>query len=197
MADSPEQVEVNGISYSPVAFEEFASHTKYSLFGVPRYRWSNKQVAILGTFSTRRLTFTRNDFARIDRIMGYYAYLKPPSGGDAGPCISLAPAFDDAAWARAGRDWSAFSASNGAADHAPRFFFLGTILFDRGVFRSHHLALDTILFANSHSGDPAIPEPGVIKPTRDIEPERKIDVATPPSIKVSVPNEPFADDPGI
>jgi hypothetical protein len=191
MADPRQQVEFNGISYSPVTFEEFASHTKYSLFGVPRYRWSDKQVAILGTFSTRSLTFTRKDFARLDRTMGNYAFLKPPGGGDAGPCISLAPAFDDAAWARSGRDWEAFRASNGAADHAPRFFFLGTILFDRSVFRSHHLALDTILFANSHSGDPVLPEPTSFKAGR------KIDVATPPSLKVSVPNEPIAEDPGI
>ena len=113
-------------------------------------------MVILATFSTRRLTFTRKDFARVDKTMGHYAHLKPPSGGEAGPCISLAPAFDDAAWVRSGRDWEAFSAGN--ADHLPRFFFLGTILFDRSVFRSHHLALDTILFANSHSGDPALPE---------------------------------------
>ncbi len=191
MAEPRQQVELNGISYSPLAFEDFAGHTKYSLFGVPRYKWSGKPVAILGTFSTRRLTFTRKDFGRIDATMGYYAYLKPPSGGDAGPCMSLAPAFDDAAWARAGRNWEAFSAGNGAADHAPRFFFLGTILFDRSVFRSHHLALDTILFANSHSGDPAAPDPLSIKA------ERSYDVATPPSIKVSVPNDPFGSEPGV
>ncbi len=192
MADPRQQVEINGISYSPVTFEEFASHTKYSLFGVPRYRWSDKQVAIIATFSSSRLTFTRKDFARIDRIMGYYAFLKPPSGGDAGPAISLGPAFDDRAWARCKTDWEAYSSTNGAADHAPRFLFLGTILFDRGVFRSHHLALDTILFANSHSGDPVLPEPSGITPAR------KIDVTTPAaSIKVSVPSESLSDDPGI
>jgi hypothetical protein len=191
MADSPQHVEVKGISYSPVTFEDFARNTKYSLFGVPRYRWSDKQVAILATFSTRKLTFTRKDFARIDATMGYFAYLKPPGGGEAGPCISMAHAFDDAAWARSGRDWEAFSATNGAADHLPRFFFLGTILFNKAVFRSHHLALDTILFANSHSGDPVMPAPSSIKA------EPAYDVATPASIKVRVPNDPTAIDPGL
>jgi hypothetical protein len=186
-----QQVELNGTSYSPVTFEDFARATKYSLFGVPRYRWSGKQVAILATFSTSKLTFTRKDFARVDSTMGYYAYLKPPSGGEAGPCISLAPAFDDAAWAKAGRDWQAFSAGNGAGEHLPRFFFLGTIFFDKAVFRSHHLALDTILFASSHSGDAALPDPVSIKA------EPAYDVATPSSIKVRVPNEPLASDPGL
>jgi hypothetical protein len=183
------QVELNGTSYFPVTFEDFARATKYSLFGVPRYRWSGKPVAILATFSTRKLTFTRTDFARIDKIMGYYAYLKPPSGGEAGPCISLAPAFDDSAWANAGREWQAFSA--GAGEHLPRFFFLGTILFDKGVFRSHHLALDTILFANSHTGDSSLPDPLSIKA------EPACDAATPASIKVRVPDETMASDPGI
>jgi hypothetical protein len=191
MAEPRQQVEVNGIPYSPVTFDEFASHTKYSLFGVPRYRWTDKQVAILATFSTRKLTFTRKDFARIEKSMGFHAFMKPPGGGDAGPCISMAPAFDDAAWARAGREWEAFSAKNGAADHAPRFFFLGVIIFDKSVFRSHYLALDTILFANSHSGDPALPDLSSVRPAP------KIDVASPQPIKVSVPNEPLADDPGI
>jgi hypothetical protein len=158
MSEAREQIEVNGIQYSPVTFEEFASHTKYSLFGVPRYRWSGKAVAILGTFSTRKLSYTRNDFARFDRTMGPYAHLKPPSGGDAGPSIALGPAFDDGAWSACKREWEAFSAQNGAVDSVPRFHFLGTIIFDKKVFRSHYLALDTILFANSHSGDPVLPD---------------------------------------
>jgi hypothetical protein len=190
MADPQQHVEVNGISYSLVSFDDFARSTKYSLFGVPRYRWSDKQVAILATFSTRNLTFTRKDFARIDKTMGYFAYLKPPSGGEAGPCISLSPTFDDAAWARSGRDWEAYSAGNGAGDHAPRFFFLGAILFDRNVFRSHHLALDAILFAKSHSGDPVLPD------ASGIAAARKIDVATPPPLKTSAPSSPFVIDPG-
>ena len=73
MAAPRQQVELNGIHYSPVTFEEFAAHTKYSLFGVPRYRWSDESVVILATFSTRRLTFTRKDFARTDKTMGHYA----------------------------------------------------------------------------------------------------------------------------
>jgi hypothetical protein len=191
MADPKQHVEANGISYSPVTFDDFARHTKYSLFGVPRYRWSDQQVAVVATFSTRRLTFTRKDFARLDPTMGYFAYLKPPSGGEAGPCISLSPTFDDAAWARSGRDWEAFSSQNGASDHMPRFLFLGTILFDRSVFRSHHLALDTILFANSHSGDPILPD------ALSLKTGRAYDVATPATIKVSVPNDPVSIDPGI
>jgi hypothetical protein len=191
MAAPRQQVEFNGTSYSPVTFEEFAAQTKYSLFGVPRYRWSNEPVVILATFSKRKLTFTRKDFARMDKTMGYYAHLKPPSWGEAGPCISLAPAFDDAAWARSGRDWEAFCAGNDVSEHAPRFFFLGTILFDKSVFRSHHLALDTILFANSHSGDPVLPDPLSVKAGRGH------DLETPPSIKVRVPNDPVASDPGL
>ena len=158
MGEPLQQVDFNGIQYSPITFEEFAGHTKYSLFGVPRYRWSDKPVVILGTFSTRPLTYTRKDFARFDRQMGHFAYLKPPGGGEAGPSISVGPAFDDAAWNKCKTLWQAYSTStNGAADSIPRFFFLGTIVFDRKVFRSHYLALDTILFANSHAADPAIP----------------------------------------
>ena len=90
--------------------------------------------------------------------MGHFAYLKPPSGGDAGPSISLGPALDDAAWNKCKTLWQAYSArTGGAEDSVPRLFFLGTIIFDRKVFRSHYLALDTILFANSHAADPAIP----------------------------------------
>jgi hypothetical protein len=48
--------------------------------------------------------------------------------------------------------WQVYSRSTeGAGDSIPRFFFLGTIIFDRQVFRSQYLALDTILFANSHA----------------------------------------------
>lgn len=90
--------------------------------------------------------------------MGHFAYLKAPSGGDARPSISLGPAFDDAAWNKCKTLWQAYSArTGGAEDLIPRFFFLGTIIFDKKVFRSHYLALDTILFANSHDADPAIP----------------------------------------
>ena len=92
MGEPLQQVDFNGIQYSPITFEEFAGHTKYSLFGVPRYRWTDKPVVILGTFSTRQLTYTRKDFTRFDRQMGHFAYLKPPSGGEAGPSISLGPA---------------------------------------------------------------------------------------------------------
>jgi hypothetical protein len=158
MAEPHQQVEINGVPYSPVTFEDFASHTKYSLFGVPRYRWSNKQVGILATFSTKNLTFSRKDFARFDKTMGNFAYLKPPSGGDAGPCIAPAPAFDDRSWGVAGAHWEAFSAGNGGGELVPRFFFLGTIIFDRSVFRSHYVALDAIHFAGSHSGETALPE---------------------------------------
>jgi len=70
MGERVQQVDFNGIQYSPITFEEFAGHTKYSLFGVPRYRWADKPVAILGTFSARNLTFTRKDFSRTDRQMG-------------------------------------------------------------------------------------------------------------------------------
>ncbi len=45
MAEPRQQVEIDGVHYLPVTFEEFAGHTKYSLVGVPRYRWSDKQVA--------------------------------------------------------------------------------------------------------------------------------------------------------
>lgn len=154
-----QQIEFNGVQYSPVTFEEFATHTKYSLFGVPRYRWSDKPVVILATFSSRNLTFTRRDFSRIDKYIGAHAFLKPPAGGEAGPSIAPGPEFDDVAWNRCKTYWDAFSASNGVAEHPPRFFFLGTIMFDRKVFRSHYLALDTIQFANSHAGDPVMPEP--------------------------------------
>jgi hypothetical protein len=158
MVEPVQQVDFNGIQYSPITFEEFAGHTKYSLVGVPRYRWSNKPVVILATFSTRPLTYTRKDFRRHDRQMGDFAYLKPPSGGEAGPSISIGPAFDDAAWNKCKTLWQVYSSSVGGAEDAiPRFFFLGTIIFDRKVFRSHYLALDTILFANSHAADPAIP----------------------------------------
>ncbi len=95
------------------------------------------------------MTFTRKDFARFDKTMGAFAYLKPPSGGDAGPCIALAPAFDDRSWGNAGAHWEAYRAGNGAAECNPRFFFLGTIVFDRGVFRSHYVALDAIYFAGT------------------------------------------------
>ncbi len=158
MAEPRQHVEIDGVHYSPVTFEEFAGHTKYSLFGVPRYRWSDKPVGILATFSTKKLTFTRKDFGRFDKTMGAFAYLKPPSGGDAGPCMALAPAFDDRSWGAAGAHWEAYSAGNGAAEFSPRFFFLGTIVFDRGVFRSHYLALDAIHFAGSHSGETVLPE---------------------------------------
>ncbi len=163
MVEPVQQVDFNGIQYSPITFEEFAGHTKYSLFGVPRYRWSDKPVLILGTLSTRSLTFTRNDFARIDKQMGPFAYLKPPSGGEAGPSVSLGPVFDDAAWKKCKTLWEVYRDNTpGAADSIPRFHFLGTIIFDRKVFRSHYLALDTILFANSHAADPVIPHPSSI-----------------------------------
>ncbi len=158
MGEPVQPIEFNGIEYSPITFEEFAGHTKYSLFGVPRYRWSDKPVAILATFSTRNLTFTRKDFSRIDKQMGNFAYLKPPSRGDAGPSIAPGPAFDDAAWNKCKTVWQVYNTSIGGTEDAiPRFFFLGTIVFDRRVFRSHYLALDTILFANSHAADPVIP----------------------------------------
>jgi hypothetical protein len=153
-----QQVEFNGIQYSPITFEEFAGHTKYSLFGVPRYRFAGKPVAILGTFSTRNLTFTRKDFARVDRYLGSYAYLKPPSGGEAGPSMSIGPAFDDAGWSKCRTLWDVYKAKNGGAE-IPRLYFLGTIIFERKVFRSHYLELDTILFADSHAGDPVLPDP--------------------------------------
>ena len=125
MGEPLQQMDFNGIQYSPITFEEFAGHTKYSLFGVPRYRWTDKPVVILGTFSTRQLTYTRKDFGRFDRQMGHFAYLKPPSGGDAGPSIALGPAFDDAAWTKCKTLWQVYSASNeGAGDSIPRFFFL-------------------------------------------------------------------------
>jgi hypothetical protein len=155
-------IEFNGIQYSPITFEEFASHTKYSIFGVPRYKWSNESVIVLATFSSRNLSFTRKDFSRADKTMGQYAFLKPPSGGDAGPSISMGPAFDDAAWNKCKSQWESYRVSNGGAEFAPRFYFLGRILFDRSVFRSHYLELDTILFANSHAGDPVVPEPSSI-----------------------------------
>jgi hypothetical protein len=158
MGEPVQKVDFNGIRYSPIMFEEFAGHTKYSLFGVPRFRWTDKPVLILVTFSTRNLTYTRKDFARFDRQMGHFAYLKPPGGGDAGPSISLGPAFVDAAWSKCKTLWKIYSASTqGAENSVPRYFFPGTIIFDRKVFRSHYLALDTILFANSHAADPAIP----------------------------------------
>ena len=160
MSKPVQQIEFSGIHYSPITFEEFASHTKYSLFGVPRYRWTDKPVMILGTFSTRNLSYTRNDFARFDKQMGQFAYLKPPAGGEAGPAISLGPTFDDAAWNKCKTLWHAYKTHIADAGNSiPRFFFLGTIIFDRKVFRSHYLALDTILFANSHAADPAIPNP--------------------------------------
>ena len=160
MGEPIQPVDFNGIQYSPIPFEEFAGHTKYSLIGVPRYRWTDKPVMILATFSTRNLTYTRKDFARFDRQMGHFAYLKPPRGGEAGPSISLGPQFDDPAWSKCKTLWQAYKAGlTGAEDPIPRFFFLGTIIFDRKVFRSHYLALDTILFANSHAADPEIPHP--------------------------------------
>ncbi len=126
MVEPRQQVECNGIQYSPVAFEEFAGHTKYSLFGVPRYRWSDKPVAILATFSTRNLTFTRKDFARIDRLTGNFAYLKPPVGGEAGPMMALGPAFDDAAWSKCKTLWQVYRTGiEGHEDPIPRFFSLG------------------------------------------------------------------------
>lgn len=165
MVEPRQQVEFNGIQYSPVTFEEFAGHTRYSLVGVPRYRWSDKPVAILATFSGRKLTFTRQDFARIDRQTGNFAYLKPPGGGEAGPMMSLGPAFDDAAWHKCKTLWQVYSTSiEGHENPIPRFLFLGTIIFDRKVFRSHYLALDSILFANSHAGDPVLPDPLAIVP---------------------------------
>ncbi len=163
MVEPVQKVDFNGTQYSPITFEEFAGHTKYSLVGVPRYRWTDKPVLILGTFSARNLTFTRKDFARSDRYMGNFAYLKPPSGGEAGPSITLGPVFDDAGWNKCKTLWHAYSASTGGAENSiPRFFFLGTIIFDRKVFRSHYLALDTILFANSHAADPVIPHPSSV-----------------------------------
>ncbi len=188
-----EPVDFNGIQYSPITFEEFASHTKYSLFGVPRYRWSDKPVVILATFSTRNLGFTRKDFARFDKQMGAFAYLKPPSGGEAGPAMSLGAAFDDAAWSKCKTLWQVYRTSTaGAEDSIPRFFFFGTIFFDRGVFRSHYLALDTILFANSHAADPVLPHHSSLpelKAGRDDDGEGR-----PISIKKV---DPFALDPGI
>ena len=159
MVEPRQQVEFNGIKYSPITFEEFAGHTKYSLFGVPRYRWTDKPVVILATFSTKSLTYTRRDFSRIDRYMGNFAYLKPPSGGEAGPSMSLGHAFDDAAWSKCRILWDDYQAQNGVGDSIPRFYFFGTIIFERKVFRSHYLALDTILFADSHAGDPVLPDP--------------------------------------
>jgi len=153
-AVSVDPYEVNGVKYSPVTFAEFAAHTKYSLFGVPRYKWSGKQVVILSTLSIRNLSFTRRDFGRNHETMGEYAYLKPPSGGEAGPCTALGPVFDDATWAKAGEEWQAFLAAQGASDLIPRLYFYGTIIFDRKVFRSHYLALDAIRFAGSHAGEP-------------------------------------------
>ncbi len=192
MGEPVKPIEFNGIEYSPITFEDFAGHTKYSLFGVPRYRWSDKAVAVLATFSTRTLTFTRKDFARTDKQMGNFAYLKPPSGGEAGPAMSLGAAFDDAAWNKCRPLWQAYSAGLGAEDLIPRFYFLGTIIFDRKVFRSHHLALDTILFANSHAADPAVPHHSSI-------PEFKSGHQTPEvGQTVSIKKiDPFALDPGI
>jgi len=193
MGYSVQQVDFNGINYSPITFEEFAGHTKYSLFGVPRYRWSDKPVAILGTFSTRNLTFTRKDFSRIDRQLGQFAYLKPPSGGEAGPSISLGPVFDDAAWNKCKTLWQVYSATTDVAEDAlPRFFFLGTIIFDRKVFRSHYLALDTILFANSNSANPSIPHPSSVPEFKSGQ--QKPDGAQSIPIKKV---DPLALDPGI
>ena len=123
MGEPLQQVDFNGIRYSPITFEEFAGHTKYSLFGVPRYRWTEKPVVILGTFSTRPLTYTRKDFTRFDRQMGYFAYLKPPSGGDAGPSITLGPAFDDAAWNKYKTLWQVYSPRTGGASNRFRASF--------------------------------------------------------------------------
>jgi hypothetical protein len=194
MGEPLQQVDFNGVQYSPITFEEFAGHTKYSLFGVPRYRWTDKPVAILGTFSTRQLTYTRKDFTRFDRQMGNFAYLKPPGGGDAGPSIALGPAFDDAAWTKCKTLWQAYSASTGGAqDSIPRFFFLGTIIFDRKVFRSHYLALDTILFANSHAADPAIPHPSSIPEFKSGQQKAGDEGKIIPIKKI----DPLALDPGI
>jgi hypothetical protein len=158
MGEPVQTVDFNGVQYSPITFEDFAGHTKYSLFGVPRYRWTDKPVLILATFSTRNLTYTRKEFGRFDKQMGNFAYLKPPSGGDAGPSISPGPVFDDAAWSKCKTLWQVYRTGiEGHDDPIPRFFFLGTIIFDRKVFRSHYLALDTIVFANSHAADPATP----------------------------------------
>jgi hypothetical protein len=146
--------EFNGVKYAPITFAEFAAHTKYSLFGVPRYKWSGKQVVILSTFSKRNLSFSRRDFGRQDDRMGDFAYLKPPTGGEAGPAIAFAPGFDDASWAKAGKDWDAYATANGLTDAIPRLYFYGTVIFDRKVFRSHYVALDGIRFAGAHAGEP-------------------------------------------
>ncbi len=193
MGEPVKPIEFNGIEYSPITFEEFAGHTKYSLFGVPRYRWSDQAVAILATFSARKLTFTRKDFSRIDKQTGNFAYLKPPGGGEAGPMMSLGPVFDDAAWNKCKTLWQVYSAGiEGHEDPTPRFFFLGTIIFDRKVFRSHYLALDTILFANSHAADPVVPHHSSI-------PEFKSGHQTPEAGQtISIKKiDPFALDPGI
>ncbi|MBT3070008.1 hypothetical protein KKP04_03880 [Rhodomicrobium sp. Az07] len=146
--------EFNGVKYSPITFAEFAAHTKYSLFGVPRYKWSGKQVVILSTFSSRKLSFTRRDFARRDDQMGEFAFLKPPTGGEAGPCMAPAPGFDDASWLNAGKEWDAYATAKGLADAVPRLYFYGTVIFDRKVFRSHYVALDGVRFAGAHAGEP-------------------------------------------
>ena len=194
MGEPIQPVDFNGIQYSPIPFEEFAGHTKYSLVGVPRYRWTDKPVTILATFSTRNLTYTRKDFARFDKQMGHFAYLKPPRGGEAGPSISLGPTFDDAAWNKCKTLWHVYKTGIEDPENSiPRFFFFGTIIFDRKVFRSHYLALDTILFANSHAADPAIPHPSSL-------PELKRDAAAPEAEErpITIKKvDPLTLDPGI
>ena len=74
----------------------------------------------------------------------------------------------------------------------PRFFFLGAIIFDRKVFRSHYLALDTILFANSHAADPAIPHHSSVSKFKSGQ--QKTDDGRIISIKKI---DPLALDPGI
>ena len=91
----------------------------------------------------------------------------------------------------------------GAEEWIPRFFFLGTIIFDRKVFRSHYLALDTILFADSHAGDPVLPDPLSISTPRQTEstlhtaPRVTRQEQEGPASPVKSADEPVGLDPGI
>ena len=62
--------------------------------------------------------------------------------------------------------WDVYKAQNGAAE-IPRLYFFGAIIFERKVFRSHYLELDTILFADSHAGDPVLPDPLSISTSKE------------------------------
>ncbi len=154
-----QQVTLNGVAYAVVTFDELFAHMKYSIFGVPRFGLHNLPVLVLGTFDGRNLSFTRRDFKRSDNVMGRFGFMKSPNVGPAGICLAIGPNFDDPAWSKCQALWEDYRAHHGATAAAPRFFFLGHIIFDKRVLRSPYFAVDTILFAKSHADDPAIPDP--------------------------------------